>query len=79
MDVEKTIADIEWLERVFALPDTRRVRLADREAANRKHDRMYAANPWFRLWQRYGISTAARATPERAGYSGTATNRASQE
>jgi len=57
MDVEKTIAEIEWLERIFALPDTRRPQLADREAANRKHDEMYAANPWFRLWKRYGACT----------------------
>jgi len=57
MDVEKTIAEIDWLERIFALPDTRRPRLADREAANQKHDEMYAANPWFRLWKRYGVCT----------------------
>jgi hypothetical protein len=57
MDVEKTIAEIEWLERIFALPDTRRPRLADREALNRKHDDMHAANPWFRLWRRYGVCT----------------------
>jgi len=57
MDVEKTIAEIEWLERIFALPDARRLRVADREAANRKHDQTYAANPWFRLWQRYGVCT----------------------
>ncbi len=57
MDVEKTIAEIEWLERIFALPDTRLPRLIEREAANRKHDQMYAANPWFRLWQRYGVCT----------------------
>ena len=57
MDVEKNISEIEWLERTFALPDTRRPRLADREAANRKHDDMYAANPWFRLWKRYGVCT----------------------
>jgi len=57
MDVEKTIAEIAWLEHVFALPDTRRFSLADREAANRKHDDMYAANPWFRLWKRYGVCT----------------------
>ena len=56
-DAEKTIAEIDWLERIFALPDTRRFSLADREAANRKHDEMYAANPWFRLWKRYGVCT----------------------
>jgi hypothetical protein len=59
MDPEKTIADIESLERIFALPDTRPLVLADREAANRKHDQVYATNPWFRLWQRYGLSSRA--------------------
>ena len=57
MDPEKTIAEIEWLERIFALPDARQLRSADREAANRKHDRMLADNPWFRLWQQYGVCT----------------------
>lgn len=28
LDVEKSIAEIEWLERIFARPDTRRLRLA---------------------------------------------------
>ncbi len=58
MDVEKIIADIEFLERLYALPDKRPLRrplsVADRAAANQKHDEVYAANPWFRLWQRYG-------------------------
>jgi len=62
MDVEKNISEIEWLERIFALPDTRRPRLADREAGNLKHDDMYAANPWFRLWKRYGVCTRAQST-----------------
>ncbi len=55
MDIEKTIAEIEWLEQIFALPDTRPPQSSDREAANQRHDEMYAANPWFRLWKRYGI------------------------
>ena len=55
MDAEKTITEIEWLERIFALPDMRPLRSADREAANQKHDEMYAGNPWFRLWKRYGV------------------------
>ncbi len=58
MDIEKTIAQIEWLERIYSLRDTRPLGPADREAANRKHDEMYAANPWFRLWKRYGLSSA---------------------
>ena len=60
MDVEKTIADVECLERIYSLPDTRPLQLADREAANRKHDEMLAANPWFRLWKNYGICTRAQ-------------------
>ncbi len=55
MDVDKTINEIEWLERLYALPDTRRNPLADRYAANQRHDETYANNPWFRLWKRYGV------------------------
>jgi len=55
MDAEQKIAEIEWLERVFALPDTRLPNQSDVSAANRKHDEMLANNPWFRLWQRYGV------------------------
>jgi hypothetical protein len=54
MDVEKTIADIEALEQIWALVDRRPLQASDREAANQRHDAMYAENPWFRLWQRYG-------------------------
>jgi hypothetical protein len=53
---------MEWLEHIFALPDTRRPRLSDREALNWKHDEMYAANPWFRLWKRYGVCTRTQST-----------------
>jgi hypothetical protein len=55
MDAEKTISEIEWLERIFALQDTRGFGASDREAANRRHDETLASNPWFKLWQRYGI------------------------
>lgn len=55
MNLDKTIAEIEWLERLYSLPDTRPPALADRYAANQRHDEMYANNPWFRLWKRYGI------------------------
>jgi hypothetical protein len=54
MNVEKTIADIELLEDIYALPDARPLQLSDRAAANQRHDEMLADNPWFRLWQRYG-------------------------
>lgn len=55
MDVEKTITEIEWLERLYSLPDKRQLVLADRYAANQRHDEMYANNPWFQLWKRYGV------------------------
>jgi hypothetical protein len=55
MDTEQTIAEIEWLERIFAAPDTRPLSASDLSAANRRHDEKLANSPWFRLWQRYGI------------------------
>ena len=55
MDVNGTIAEIEWLERIFAEPDSRPLSLSDLAAANRRHDDMLAHSPWFRLWQRYGV------------------------
>jgi hypothetical protein len=55
MDAEQTIAEIQLLERIHALPDTRPLGLADREAANRNHDEKHAANPWFRVWQQFGL------------------------
>jgi hypothetical protein len=55
MDVEQIITEVEWLERMFALPDKRPLTQNDLSAANRRHDEMLANSPWFRLWQRYGI------------------------
>ena len=55
MDTEQTIAEIEWLERIFAVPDTRPLRASDLAAANRSHDDKLANSPWFRLWRRYGV------------------------
>jgi phosphatidylserine/phosphatidylglycerophosphate/cardiolipin synthase-like enzyme len=54
MDAEKTIAEIELLERIYALADSRPLRMADWKAANKKHDETYANNLWFRLWKRDG-------------------------
>ncbi len=62
MDVDKTIGEIEWLERIFSMPDTRPLGASDREAANRRHDESLASNPWFQLWQRYGICTRSQAS-----------------
>jgi hypothetical protein len=55
MDADRNIYEIEWLERIYELPDARPLKLADREAANQKHDEVNAENPWFRLWKRYGV------------------------
>jgi hypothetical protein len=55
MNLENAITEIEWLERLYLLLDTRPLQLSDRCAANQRHDEMYANNPWFRLWKRYGI------------------------
>jgi hypothetical protein len=52
---EQTIAEIEWLERILAAPDTRPLNPNDLLAANRRHDEMLAHSPWFRLWRRYGV------------------------
>jgi hypothetical protein len=38
MDGEQTIAEIELLERIFAVPDTRPLSARDLAAANRRHD-----------------------------------------
>lgn len=55
MNIDRTITEIEYLERVFALPDKRPLSPSDLAAANRRHDEMLANSPWFRLWQRYGV------------------------
>ena len=55
MEPENTIAEIEWLEHMFAVPDMRPLSASDLSAANRRHDERLANSPWFRLWQRYGV------------------------
>ena len=55
MDPEKTIAEIELLERMLTLPDKRPLKMPDWKAANQKHDEAYANDPWFRLWKRDGV------------------------
>jgi hypothetical protein len=55
MDIEQTISDIERLERMYVVPDTRPMTATDISAANRIHDQKLANSPWFRLWQQYGI------------------------
>ncbi len=67
MDAEQTIAEIERLERIFAVPDTRPLSPSDISAANRRHDEMLAHSPWFRLWQRYGICCRSESPVIRLG------------
>jgi hypothetical protein len=55
VDPEQIIAEIELLERISALPDTRPLSVSDREAANRRHDETCARNPWFKVWQQFGL------------------------
>jgi hypothetical protein len=67
MPAEQTIAEIEWLERTFAVPDTRPLSPSDLSAANRRHDDTHAHSAWFRLWQRYGICCRAESPVLRLG------------
>jgi hypothetical protein len=61
MDTERTIAEIEWLERTFAMRDARPLGPSDLAAANQRHDAKLAHSPWFRLWQRYGVCSRPEA------------------
>jgi hypothetical protein len=67
MDAEQTIVEIERLERIFAVPDTRPLSASDLSAANRRHDEKQANSPWFRLWQRYDVCCRAEAPVLRLG------------
>jgi hypothetical protein len=67
MDAEQSIAEIERLERIFAVPDTRPLSASDLLAANRRHDEANAHSPWFRLWQRYGVCCRAESPVLRLG------------
>jgi hypothetical protein len=65
MDIEQTIGDIERLERILEMPDTRPLTSKDFSAANQKHDAKLANSPWFRLWQTYGV--CCRSAPAEFG------------
>jgi len=67
MDAEQTIAEIERLERILAVPDTRPMSASDLAAANQRHDEKNANSPWFRLWQRYGICCRTESPAIRLG------------
>jgi hypothetical protein len=67
VDIEQTIAEIEWLERILAVPDTRPMSASDLAAPNRWHDEKQAGSPWFRIWQRYGVCCRAESPVLRLG------------
>jgi hypothetical protein len=67
MATDRTIADIERLERLYALPDPRPMSASDLAAANRRHDEKLAHSPWFKLWQSYGICCRADSSEYRVG------------
>ena len=62
MDIEQVISEIERLERIFEVPDSRPLKASDVSAANRSHDERQAHSPWFKLWQRYGICCRNQST-----------------
>jgi hypothetical protein len=63
--LEKTIRDIEELEELFEMTDTRPLTASDVSAANQRHDAKLANSPWFKLWQSYGV--CCRTTPAEFG------------
>ena len=67
MDAEKTIAEIELLERIFAVRDPPAAKRKQSRSSNRRHDEMLAHSPWFRLWQRYGICCRSESPVLRPG------------
>jgi hypothetical protein len=67
MDIDRTIIEIEYLERIFAVPDTRPLSPSDLAAANRRHDEMLAHSPWFKIWQRYGVCCRSESPVLRLG------------
>jgi hypothetical protein len=58
MDAEQTIAEIEWLERIFAAPDTRPLSASDLWAVNRRHDEMLAHSRGFGFGSGMGCAAA---------------------
>lgn len=54
MDTDQTIGEVESLERMFALPDTRPLTERDLSAANSRHDHLNANSPWFKMWRDFG-------------------------
>ena len=81
MDVEKSIADLAFLEELYALPDERPIRTSGGEAASPKHNELYGRILWVtrglslrNQLQPYGMCGAANDDdPRSAEPKGTAT------
>lgn len=67
MQNNETIAEIERLEKMFALRDPRPLNASDIAAANRRHDQRLASSAWFRLWQSYGVCCRTESPAFRLG------------
>jgi len=65
MGAEQTMAEIEWVERIFAAPDNRPLSPSDLAAATRRHDEILAQSSWFRLGN--GLASAEEVKPK-AGF-----------
>lgn len=65
MDTEQTIAEIERLERIFAVPDTRPLSASDLAAANRRHDEQQASVRGFGFGS--GAASVAEPSPRHFG------------
>ena len=52
---EQAHSEVEWLRRIFEMPDRRPLTESDISAANRRHDEKLASSPWFKIWQNFGI------------------------
>src|ERR1035438_711688 len=55
MDAEQSIAEIEWLERILTVPDTRPLSAGDLSAANRRHDDMHQNRAPLELFELCGL------------------------
>ena len=49
MDVEKNIADIAFLEELYALPDERAILTSGGKAASLRHDQSCSSDLWLSL------------------------------
>ena len=60
MDAERTIAEIESLERIFLEPDTRPLSPSDIAAANRRHGPIAGDSPGFGFGNSMGFAAGPK-------------------